>query len=103
MAPCDAQTEESVAELLFEKIRRYLPELSDVAIKNHWAGLRTLSGDGRFVIGWDPNVEGFFWVAGLGGHGVTTSAAVGSLAAKILLGGESPLSAAFSPARFTRS
>jgi D-arginine dehydrogenase len=102
MAPCDAQTEESVTELLFEKIGRYFPQLSDVAIKKHWAGFRTLCADGRFVIGWDPKVEGFFWVAGLGGHGVTTSAAVGALAAKILLGGDAPQAAAFSPARFTR-
>ena len=32
---------------------------------------------GRFVVGPDPTVRGFFWVAGLGGHGVTTSHAVG--------------------------
>jgi D-arginine dehydrogenase len=99
MAPCDAQTEESVMELLFEKIRRYLPELSEVAIRRHWAGLRTLSADGRFVIGRDPKVAGFFWVAGLGGHGVTTSSAVGALAADVILGGQS--AEAFSPARFT--
>jgi glycine/D-amino acid oxidase-like deaminating enzyme len=82
MAPCDAQTDESVTELLFEKIRRHLPELSEVAIRKHWAGLRTLSADGRFIIGGDPKVAGFFWVAGLGGHGVTTSSAVGALASR---------------------
>lgn len=101
MAPCDAQTDEAVAEILFEKIRRYLPALSDVAIRKHWAGLRTLSADGRFIIGPDPKVKGFFWVAGLGGHGVTTSSAVGSLAARIILGSGSAAAAeSFSPARF---
>ncbi|HEX9443505.1 MAG TPA: FAD-dependent oxidoreductase, partial [Candidatus Binatia bacterium] len=69
MAPCDAPTDESATELLYEKIRRHLPELADVAIRSHWAGFRTLSADGRFVIGRDPAVGGFFWVAGLGGHG----------------------------------
>lgn len=103
MAPCDAQTEESVTELLFHKIRDYLPALSEVAIKKHWAGFRTLSADGRFVIGWDPKVAGFFWVAGLGGHGVTTSAAVGALAARIILTGNgSSQFAEFSPARFVK-
>jgi D-arginine dehydrogenase len=101
MAPCDAPTAEPATELLYEKIRRFLPQLSEVAIKKQWAGLRTLSGDGRFVIGSDPKVKGFFWVAGLGGHGVTVSSAVGALAARMILqpdrsGGE------FSPARFVK-
>ena len=43
------------------------------------------SSDSRFVMGWDAKVQGFFWVAGLGGHGVTTSAAVGALAAELVL------------------
>lgn len=100
MAPCDAPTDESAVELLFEKIQRHLPALSDVALKHRWAGLRTLSADGRFVIGWDPKVKGFFWVAGLGGHGVTTSSAVGALAAKLILNPDEKIGAEFSPARF---
>jgi D-arginine dehydrogenase len=102
MAPCDAPTDESVTELLFEKIQRHLPALSDVAIKNRWAGFRTLSSDGRFVIGWDPKVRGFFWVAGLGGHGVTTSSAVGALAAKLILNPNESSGEEFSPARFAK-
>ena len=102
MAPCDAPTDESATELLFEKIQRYFPAFSEVAIKNHWAGFRTLSSDGRFVIGWDPKVSGFFWVAGLGGHGVTTSSAVGALAAKLILGHDGKESEEFSPARFAK-
>ena len=102
MAPCDAPTDESANELLYEKIQRYFPALSDVAIKNRWAGFRTLSSDGRFVIGWDPKVKGFFWVAGLGGHGVTTSSAAGALAAKLILGHDGKNDAEFSPARFLK-
>jgi D-arginine dehydrogenase len=102
MAPCAAPTDESVTELLFEKIQRHLPALSDVAIKNRWAGFRTLSDDGRFVIGWDPKVRGFFWVAGLGGHGVTTSSAVGALAAKLILKPDERRGEEFSPGRFLR-
>ncbi|MGH7766170.1 MAG: NAD(P)/FAD-dependent oxidoreductase, partial [Candidatus Binatia bacterium] len=102
MAPCDARTDESATELLFEKIQRHLPALADVALKHRWAGLRTLSADGRFVIGWDPKLRGFFWVAGLGGHGVTTSSAVGALAARLILN-PNPSGEEFSPARFTRS
>jgi len=101
MLPGDTPTDEGVTELLFEKIHRHFPALTEIAIKRSWAGLRTLSDDGRFVIGWDPKIKGFFWAAGLGGHGVTTSYAVGALAAKLILqpdesGGE------FSPARFVK-
>lgn len=102
MAPSDAQTDESVTELLYEKIRRHLPELAEVAIKRYWAGFRTLSADGRFVIGWDPKLKGFFWVAGLGGHGVTVSSAVGALAARMILNPDERKGEEFSPARFVK-
>jgi D-arginine dehydrogenase len=45
-------------------------------------------------------VKNFFWVAGLGGHGMTTSPAVGKMAAELLLGGPEKESAPFSPKRF---
>jgi glycine/D-amino acid oxidase-like deaminating enzyme len=61
-----------------------------------------LTPDGRFVIGWDGRIENFFWVAGLGGHGMTTSSAVGELAADLLLGGAGKKSEPFSPERFVR-
>ncbi|MFC1707674.1 hypothetical protein ACFL59_12805, partial [Planctomycetota bacterium] len=55
--------------------------------------------DRSFVVGWDPIMEGFFWVAGLGGHGVTTSAAVGALARDLLLAGPGAQHPVFGPAR----
>lgn len=100
LPPGDPPVDDAVKELLAEKIERYLPALSGVSISREWAGLRTLSSDGRFVIGWDANVNGFFWVAGLGGHGVTTSSAVGALAADLLLAGPGKKSEPFAPARF---
>ncbi|OGQ78803.1 MAG: hypothetical protein A3F90_15205 [Deltaproteobacteria bacterium RIFCSPLOWO2_12_FULL_60_19] len=100
MLPGDTPTDESVTELLFEKIHRHFPALTEIAIKRSWAGLRTLSDDGRFVIGWDPKIKGFFWVAGLGGHGVTTSSAVGALAAKLIRDPHSGSGEEFSPRRF---
>lgn len=96
----DPPVDDAVKELLAEKIERYMPGLSNVSISRGWAGFRTLSSDGRFAIGWDNKVKGFFWVAGLGGHGVTTSAAVGALAADLLLAGPGKRSDAFTPERF---
>ena len=100
MSACDPPVDPSAEELLAEKIQRYMPALSNIAINKQWAGLRTLSSDNRFVIGWDAKVQGFFWVAGLGGHGVTTSAAVGALAAELITAGPGKKSDDFSPERF---
>jgi D-arginine dehydrogenase len=67
-----------------------------------WAGLRTHSVDRRFVIGRDPDVPGLVWAAGLGGHGITCSVAVGEIAAAAVLGRSMPASLVdpLSPARF---
>jgi D-arginine dehydrogenase len=100
LPPGDPPVEETVKELLAEKIQNHIPALSTVSINKGWAGFRTLSPDGRFVIGWDPQVKGFFWVAGLGGHGVTTSWAVGELAAELILGGPDKKSEPLAPERF---
>jgi D-arginine dehydrogenase len=101
LPPGDPPVNGEVQELLAEKIQNYIPALSDVSISRGWAGFRTLTPDGRFVIGWDGEMEGFFWVAGLGGHGMTTSAAVGRLAADLLLSPGDPVAEPFTPTRFS--
>lgn len=108
LSPCDATphpprepvTDEAVKALLAEKVRRAFPSLSGARIVTGWACLRTFSPDQRFVIGPDRVVSGLFWVACLGGHGMTTSAAVGRLAADAVMGQHDPLLDSFSPFRF---
>ena len=51
-----------------------------------WAGLRTFAADGGLVGGFDPVAAGFFWVAGLGGYGIQTSAAMGEACAHLATG-----------------
>jgi D-arginine dehydrogenase len=50
-----------------------------------WAGLRTFALDGELVIGFDPDAEGFFWLAGQGGYGIQSAPAASLLAAGLLL------------------
>jgi D-arginine dehydrogenase len=100
LPPGDPPVDGTVQELLAEKIQRHMPALAEVNISRSWAGFRTLTPDGRFVIGWDAQCAGFFWVAGLGGHGMTTSAAVGALAADLLVAGRGKRADAFTPERF---
>jgi D-arginine dehydrogenase len=82
---------------------RLQPGLALGPLRCAWAGQRTFALDGRFVVGWDPRCRGLFWVAALGGHGVTTSPSVGRLAADLLVAGPgtpaSPIARALSPAR----
>jgi glycine/D-amino acid oxidase-like deaminating enzyme len=87
---------------LFRKARRFSPYFSKLRIATGKSGLRTMAPDGRFVIGADPKLKGFFWCAGLGGHGVTTCFSVGRLSADIVLGRKTDekIIHALSPARF---
>jgi glycine/D-amino acid oxidase-like deaminating enzyme len=89
-------------ERALAKTARYLPGFADARAAHFWAGIRTLTHDDRFVIGRDPDVAGLCWVAGLGGHGMTCSAAVGRLAAELILDGTSahPAANAVDPSRF---
>ncbi|WP_024538531.1 NAD(P)/FAD-dependent oxidoreductase [Comamonas badia] len=51
-----------------------------------WAGLRSFVADGEFVIGWDGEMEGFFWLAAQGGYGIQSAAGYALLARNLLLG-----------------
>jgi D-arginine dehydrogenase len=107
MSPCDATphpaqppvVDSAAARLLAQKVARAFPALATARIASAWACLRTFARDERFVIGRDPDVEGLVWVAALGGHGMTTSAAVGRLGAATVLGESSEELQYFSPAR----
>jgi len=89
-APCEPPADPANRELLAAKAARAFPRLVDLPIMRSWAGLRTFPGDRRFVVGPDGTVPGLFWVAGLGGHGVTSAWEVGRLAAAAILRDEPP-------------
>jgi len=69
-------------ERIAAKASVWLPSLSDAGVAKVWAGMRTFAADERFVIGPDPRLKGLYWVAALGGHGITCAPAVGQLAAE---------------------
>lgn len=55
-------------------------------IRHSWAGLRSFVPDDVPVVGFDPLVPGFFWLAGQGGYGIMMAPALGRLTADILSG-----------------
>ena len=86
--PCDAQPEELDVALAVERFEA-ATGLAVPRVTHRWAGLRTFAPDRVFVVGYDPRVEGFFWLAGQGGYGVQTAPGLSRLAAALLL--RSPL------------
>jgi len=100
--PCDAQPDDlGVAETI-HRLETQAPGLVPRTLRNKWAGLRTFALDGGLVVGEDPLVKGFFWLAGQGGCGIETSPAVGEIAADLLIEGDTErvAAASLSPARF---
>jgi glycine/D-amino acid oxidase-like deaminating enzyme len=76
----------SVLEGLAASLKELIPALAAAPVARIWCGLRTFAPDRRFVLGPDPIQPNLFWVAGLGGHGMTSGLAVGRRAAEAILG-----------------
>ena len=102
MEPCDAQPDELIVAEAIDRLARLAPALVPQTIRRKWSGLRSFAPDRVLVVGEDPRVNGFFWLAGQGGCGIETSPAVGQIAADLLLdGGTDRYDAALlSPHRF---
>ncbi|MCH2104541.1 MAG: FAD-binding oxidoreductase [Planctomycetes bacterium] len=83
--PDACRVEPEVGEQIAEKASRLIEGVMDAGCAHLWAGMRTFTSDDDFLIGPDPDVDGLFWAAALGGHGVSCSAGVGRLAAAHLL------------------
>jgi len=101
--PHDAFADDMV---LAEGLARYEEMVTEpvTRVEHSWAGLRSFAPDRALVIGRDPDVPDFAWVAGQGGYGFQTSAAASLLLAELLDGRPPHLPAetvaALSPARF---
>jgi D-arginine dehydrogenase len=87
--PCDARPEELDVALAIDRVNT-ATTLGIRHVRRSWAGLRTFSPDGNPVVGFDTEVEGFFWFVGQGGYGIQTAPAMGRLGAALVLGHPAP-------------
>jgi len=88
-AACDAAPE----EIDIAYAAHYAEQALDMQVKqvkHSWAGLRSFVADRTPVIGFDDHADGFFWLAGQGGHGIQIAPAAARLAAALITGGELP-------------
>lgn len=110
-SPCDAIATEphdawSDDMELAEGLDRFSQDVTYevTRVERSWAGLRTFAADNVPVVGFDPQAEGFFWLAGQGGIGIQTAPALAALTAAQILGQQADLPdatiKALSPARF---
>lgn len=105
--PADVQPEEIDIAWAMHHLESHTT-LSVKRVAKAWAGMRSFAPDALPVVGFEPGIDGFFWLAGQGGYGILSSPALGNLAAHLLLGETLPetfttegLDAErFSPARF---
>jgi D-arginine dehydrogenase len=97
LAPCDVQPVEidvahAVAryeEVTGRTVRR---------ISHRWAGLRTFVAGHLPVVGPDPDLPDFVWLAGQGGAGIMTAPALARIAAAQITAGAPPPDLDFDPA-----
>jgi D-arginine dehydrogenase len=83
--PEDARPRPDVIAAVVERLNA-VTDLALLGATSAWTGLRTVAPDGLPVVGRDPEVPGLYWLAGQGGFGIQTSAALGELVAADLLG-----------------
>lgn len=82
MPPCDVQPEEIDIAILIDRLEK-AAELPVKRVEHRWAGLRTFAKDKTPVVGYDPKVEDFFWLAGQGGFGIQTAPGISRLVAAL--------------------
>ncbi|GHD59920.1 glycerol-3-phosphate dehydrogenase [Thalassobaculum fulvum] len=83
--PHDAWPDDMVLAEGLDRFER-MTTVEVTRVERSWAGLRSFVADRTPVVGFAPDADGFFWLAGQGGYGVQTSPALSRLAADLVLG-----------------
>lgn len=86
-------------ELLEDRLAGIAPLLVHARVRRSWACLRTFAPDRTTVVGADPRVGGLFWIAGLGGHGMSTALAAAEVLRAAVTEQDHALASALAPAR----
>ncbi|MCG8493584.1 MAG: FAD-dependent oxidoreductase, partial [Sneathiellales bacterium] len=86
--PHDAWADDMV---LAEGLHRFeeATTMAVTRVEHSWAGLRTFTHDKTPVVGFAPDADGFFWLAGQGGYGIQTAPALSKLTADLIFNRQS--------------
>jgi len=84
MEPQDVYPEDMDVATGIERFQKAMNiEIKTVVRK--WAGLRSFVPDKSPVVGFDTNIDGFFWLAGQGGYGIQMAPALAKIAASLAM------------------
>jgi D-arginine dehydrogenase len=87
--PHDAYADDmAIAEVIERLMMATTMEVT--RLEHSWGGLRTFTSDGSPAIGFDPSIDGFFWLVGQGGYGIQSAPALSRTAAAMVLGSPLP-------------
>lgn len=81
--PHDVQPEDLDVALAIDRFE-HVTTLTVERPASTWAGLRSFVDDGEPVVGYAPDADGFFWLAGQGGYGIQTAPAMGRACALLV-------------------
>lgn len=87
--PPDAGPQARDVTMVGERVER-ATRLRVQRVVRRWAGINAFSPDGVPVVGMDERMPGFFWFAGMGGHGVQAAPALARAGAGLLVDGVVP-------------
>lgn len=81
-APCLPASDPQILPDFATRLQHVAPTLETAGIRRSWACLRTFAADGELVVGQDGDEARLFWVAGLGGRGMTVGVAAAELSVR---------------------
>ncbi len=87
--PCDSQPEEIDVAITIDRIEN-ATNFKIEKIDHKWAGLRSFFPDRTPVVGEDPHIPGFYWLAGQGGYGIQTSPGISKIIECLITGKKWP-------------
>ena len=87
--PCDSQPEELDIAMTIDRIEN-ATNFKINKIDHKWAGLRSFFPDRTPVVGEDPKMSGFYWLAGQGGYGIQTSPGISKIIECLITGKKWP-------------
>ena len=97
----DISVDPEYTDNILERALELIPQLEEAEIGNQWAGLYEVTPDHRAIIGFEPSVEGMFYLTGFSGHGFMHAPAAGLITTEILTGQKPSVEISeFAPDRF---
>ena len=97
----DLQADPAVLWRYADDVKTQLPVLRSAKVRQHRAGLPTITADGQYIVGPAPAAEGFFFASGCNVAGLSISPALGDALAAWIVDGSAPLDLSpMSAARF---